>query len=186
MTGYPSTLGVLAALATAGDHGLMAGDLSRLFAPRYHRRGNQQEVNQILSTLARNGRARRAAKMEPTEYYHNVPGWRWYITDAGRRYLDAGGKSEIALQRAAYYAQQQQAREAREARRQQATRFAALEFERARIGNPTWATRLRARDELIRKFRAEGLLTLDDIGRACDLSRERVRQISAGWKTRRY
>lgn len=168
---YLSVAGVLGVLTAAGAEGLTTSELARKFAFRQSYRGDVQrllaEANTILESLARRGSAVRGA-MEPSAYYHHAPSRRWFITEAGQRYLlAADGRARAAAG----------ARARREARQEKlALRERARADAAARLG-AVKPRNLADRDAVIRQLRAEGALTLADIGRAAGLTRERVHQI---------
>jgi len=167
--GPPSAGGVLSALTQAGDAGMMAGDLARTFGMRASYRGNPQrrlaEVNTILEKQEARGTVRRAAGMEPSPYYNNVPGWRWFISADGVRHL--GDMERLREEREAVYA----ARRGRRIQKEQARQSAADRFRAVRPRS------FADRDDLVRAIYSEGLLSLEDIGRAAGITRQRVHQI---------
>lgn len=170
---YMSAAGVLDELARAGQAGILTGELARKFGFRESYGGAMQrllaEANSVLEGHERLGWARRSTWMERSPLYHGAPSRRWFITAAG---LDR----RVAVQSA------RQAREERGpllAARERAREEAVTKREQARCDA---LPRLRAagrggRDGVIRELRAEGILTLEDIGRLTGLTRERVRQI---------
>lgn len=167
-----SVTGVLAELERAGEAGLLTGDLARRFAGRPSAGGDVQrllaEANTILDKQARMGNAVKSSWMEPSPHYHNAPSRRWFITDAGRAYLAAGGRGGIAERL-------RLGRRERVARREEA-RAAAGD----RLAGPLAARDRAARNAVIRELHAEGILSLEDIGQAAGMTRERVRQIAKG------
>lgn len=172
---YLTVAGVLRELARAGDEGLVTGELARRFAFRESYDGEFQrqlaEVNSILEGQARNGRVRKSEWLEPSAHYHHAPSRRWFITGHGRQYAQAGGRQGIArIARAARLAAEAE-RAARKEQRQRAREDAAVRLGAVLDGS------MAARDGVIRELRAEGVLSLEDIGRAAGLSRERVHQI---------
>lgn len=169
---YISVAGMLSELAQAGEAGMATGELSRKFAYRDSYGGELQrllaEANTLLATQARMGNITRSATMEPSAYYHNTPNRRWFITVAGREYLAAGGRMEIARRARA---EASRAREEKRLRREQ-----AREEGTALLGAAAGSMILR--DAVICQLRAQGDLTLEDIGSLTGLTRERVRQIA--------
>ncbi len=168
---YMSVAGMLSELAQAGEAGMTTGELSRRFAYRDSYGGELQrllaEANTLLATQARMGNITRSANMEPSAYYHNTPNRRWFITVAGREYLAAGGRMEIARRARA------EATRAREEKRLRRER--GREEGKARLAEARGSMILR--DAVICWLRAQGDLTLTDIGDLTGLTRERVRQI---------
>lgn len=174
-----TVLDILEALNTAGHKGLQAGQLAGLFThPRGDLRGRIL-VNQMLANLEIPGRVKRGGRKEPSLAYHNIPTWRWYITPAGKEWLQSGGLtgiSEAAARSRVLHA---------ELRSQRMRARAALITEAAeRLGDLStaayWAKRSgpirQARDEMVVYYRDKGL-SLRELGDLCGMTGERVRQI---------
>jgi len=171
----PSVGRVLEILKEAGETGATGPEIARQFtAGRLQRR--MTIVNQILGRSRSHGRVVRGP-MEPTKYYHRVPTYRWYITPAGVHFLAVGLYEGI---RAAKREEKNREHAARVLRRR---RLADLLTDAYDKYDPETTPRCE-RERVIRELRAQGC-TLHDIGGVFGITRERVRQIEAGFKTGR-
>lgn len=94
----PSTLGVLSLLAESGESGLLSGEISRSFDEPFSANARISTVNSVLRSQ-KGAKRVREGPLEASRYYRNVPSHRWYITDTGLAYLEAGGRPGLALRR---------------------------------------------------------------------------------------
>lgn len=172
--GFPSVMGVLSQLRAAGPEGMLGSALAREFLQRARGyNATQVEVNGILESLRRRGRATRSTTMEPTPYYHNVPAYRWHLTSAGEAYYASGGQEGHQRTIQAMVSARQRSREERA---QQRSALLAEARSRASLLAPGC---LHARNELISELRTRGLL-LHEIGDLFGITRERARQVTVG------
>lgn len=168
--GAPVTMEVLAALAEAGDKGLLAGEISRRFSRPENITARQARSNWVLRQQQSEGHVRRGGT-EPTPFYHNTPCYRWHITDEGRDYLASGGWEGKAARNRARLGALAAEKAARRKRHAEMTR---LVTEAASAVPPGCRAR---RDEVIIWARAEGL-PLEWISALFGITRERARQIA--------
>ena len=181
----PNPRSVLELLAEAGDEGMTGPVIGRHFTLAYPegehaylnsaRSMNLQRrmnwVNQILHRFASHGYAERGVQ-EISPFYHNVPAYRWFITDKGREYL-ASGMAEGCRARRLSNAERAAAwRAERKRRADEAITQAYVEYDPETT--PTCV-----RNQVIRDLRGAGC-TMDAIGGVFSLTRERVRQILNG------
>jgi len=171
----PNAGRILEILKEAGETGATGPEIARQFTAGLLQR-RMTIVNQILGRNRDHGRVIRGP-MEPTKYYHRVPTYRWFITPAGVHYLAMGLKEGI---RAAALEEKNRQRAARAAHRR---RLADLLTDAYDKYDPDTTPRCE-RERVIRELRAQGC-TLHDIGGVFGITRERVRQIEAGFKTGR-
>src|ERR1700753_2592937 len=106
---------VLAALAAAGETGLLSGEVAvALGAADGSFEARQQRLrnsNEVLRRQREQGLARRSAcKERGVSTYHGAPSYRWFITDAGRAVLEAPLRPTVREQAAARPQQRQAAR----------------------------------------------------------------------------
>lgn len=177
----PSVLEILRALALEGDAGLQAGQIAALFDEPADQAVRNRLVNNHLSYIR--PKVRRSKNPEPSLRYNKVPVYRWWITEEGRKYLEAGGWAGLV------------ARSKLEKREREGHRTARLDQQRALLGRAgAMAAALPpgcrpARNALVKELYGGGL-TLEKIGDLVGLTRERVRQIAVGKKNpqrlRRY
>lgn len=174
---------LLTLLTEAGDAGLRGPEMADRFESPPASQRRKVRVNSTLADLRRRGLVRRAARMEASPVYNNTPTWRWWVTDAGVRYLAGGCRrgrtARLRLQREA-----SADRRAEELDR----RAAVLGDVAARIMESMdpdtlvesyyWLHKC-TRDAEIRHLVAEGCY-YDDVGKLFGLTRERVRQVAAG------
>lgn len=183
----PNTRGVMEILAAAGDEGVIGPVVGRSFTLVYdkddpvHGYLNDNQLqnlqrrlnwsNQILHRLWSQGNAERGGR-EASPFYHQVPTYRWFITDKGREFL-AGGLAEGR-------------RERREAEKQVKARLRAERARTvARLVTEAYEkydperTPACERNQAIRDLRGSGA-TLDAVAGVFGLTRERVRQIVEG------
>jgi hypothetical protein len=128
-------------------------------------------TNQILHRFLNKGFVERGSR-EMSPYYHNVPTYRWYVTDKGREYLDGGMAAGVRARRAATAAAEHQRKDERRNRAAQMITQAYVDYDPA-------TTPQCVRVRVIHELRDAGA-TLDAIGGVFDLTRERVRQILVG------
>lgn len=180
----PTVPRVLEILKEAGEQGMIGPVLARHFtieevhaAGKTDSHANLQRretwVNKILERQAFRGRARRG-EPEISPYYHQVPAFRWYITDKGVQYL-AGGCAEGAKERrVTAQAAEAAARAAARRRRENLITQAYVDYD------PHTTPRC-VREQAIKELRAAGC-TLEEISGVFGITRERVRQIQIGYK----
>jgi len=161
--GSPSADEILRALAAAGEGGLAAGAVARLFSYPDDISRRASRCNSILTRMERRGLVRRSAGTEPSVYYKNTPQYRWFATGAGLADLDRRERepAERARKRAE--------RAEREARTQAVLDAAARQYSRS--------TPASQRGQAIRELRAAGC-SLRSIGAVFGISAEMVRLIA--------
>lgn len=81
---------LLRLLVEAGDNGMDIGTIVRRFSFPPHVPARNARINEILRRQARRGNTRRSENKEPSVHYHNTPQYRWFITDQGRAWVEAG------------------------------------------------------------------------------------------------
>ena len=164
----PTGRGVLAALATAGEPGLLSGDIATTFDAPVSRGQRQRNTNEVLRRLHGQGQVRKGDLEHSPRTYHGIPSYRWYITDAGRQALS----EPIRPSQQARRAQRRQEYQQNLARRQRV--IAAII--KAGYGPATPQCRKLLK---IRELRAQGL-TQADLGSVFGLTPARIGQLAQG------
>jgi hypothetical protein len=177
----PTARRVLELLAKAGDEGITGPMIGRHFTLDYdsylkldHSDNLQRRLNwsnQILHRFLAKGFVERG-NQEASPWYHNMPAYRWYITDKGREYLDGGMAAGERVRRQAAARAEQERRAARRTRADQLVTQAYVDYDPSTVPSCV-------RTRVIRELREAGC-TLDAIGGVFSLTRERVRQILKG------
>jgi hypothetical protein len=168
-----TTLSVLKILNVAGDAGERSGDIARQFTSPEKRQRRAANVNTLLARLAKHHYVYRADAPEPSPHYHNIPVYRWFITDEGKRYLRAGGYEGT---NAAARTRQSVIAERKSRAQERYRKLLAGAHVLAGSLSPGCG---KERNDLIIKLRYRGL-TFTGIGLVFGISRERVRQIVNG------
>ena len=164
---------VLAALAAAGESGLLSGEVATQldvrddsYEARQVRQGN---TNNILGRQLALGLVRKAPHKERgASTYNGIPSYRWFITDIGRTAL------EVPVP-ATYRERAEERRQQRQARQARSRQLIAEAFE-AGYGPETPQCQKITK---IHELRSQGVL-LAEIGVLFSLTRERVRQLEKG------
>lgn len=177
----PTSRRVLELLAGAGEEGMTGPVIGRHFTLDYdkytslsHSDNLQRRLNwsnQILHRFWGKGFVERGGK-EISPFYHNVPAFRWFITDKGREYLEGGMAHGRAQRREAAVAAERE-------RRAERRRHADSMLTQAYVEHDPATTPQCVRSRVIGELREAGC-TLDQVGGLFDLTRERVRQIQVG------
>lgn len=172
LTHTPSVRAILAMLIDAGEEGELASLLARRFSAPELILYRCTQTNNHLNALRKRGLTRRGSK-EPSPVYNNCPVYRWYITPDGEMYYRRTYDEMSPLHHSAV------------ARAERVRRFHIQDVKRQALAElpalaatlpPRCPTRLR---ELVLGMRRR-YLTLQEIGDAVGLTRERIRQYEAG------
>lgn len=182
----PNTRRVLELLKEAGEVGVIGPDIARQFTiadptgmmtiksmPMANLQRRLTWTNQILDRFRWRGWVVRGG-LEPSPYYHNVPTFRWYITESGAGYLAAGMRPGLRAAREAERERRAAELAAWHKRLDDMITQAYMDFDPAE-------TPQCVRNPVMRTLRDAGC-TLAAIGGVFDITRERVRQVLAGIK----
>lgn len=169
----PSTLDVLRILAAAGSDGILAPVIARCFRLPESQQARNAWVNQILKTLTHKNRAARSNASDKSPYYYNVPTYRWYIIDAGRSYLAAGGMAGLVE------IHQHETEKSYNKLQDKVDRHSLILKAAPSLVQQLPPGCTAARRNLITQLRDRGL-TLRELGQLFGISGERVRQVNQG------
>jgi hypothetical protein len=165
-----STLSVLKILDDRGPRGEIASVIASEFTIPLKSQRRNSHVNQILRTLQHSDKVLRSTVPESSLVYHNVPVYRWFITDAGREYSRIGGRPGTL---AAYHDRVDELKKSKDSRIEHRKEVITSPWEF--VAKPAPGCVLE-RYHAITGLRSHGLSLLE-IGMIISFTRERARQV---------